>query len=90
MPKDYVILYLGPSPLAKVLETFVPEDYDVLHVGPSPLAKVLETFVPKDYDVLYVGPSPLAKVYWKPLCLKMMLYYIRAFALGQSVGNLCA
>ena len=67
--------------------------YDIVlyvGVGSLPLAKVLETLVPKDYDVLYVGPSPLAKVYWKPLCLKMMLYYTRAFALGQSVGNLCA
>ena len=35
-----VILYVGPSPLAKVLETLVPKDYDVLYVGPSPLAKV--------------------------------------------------
>ena len=37
---------------------------------------VLETFVPKDI-ASYLGPSPLAKVYWKPLCLKMLLRYIQ-------------
>ena len=56
-------LYLGPSSLAKVLETFVPKDDVILYLGPSPLAKVLETFVPKDDVVLYLGPSLLAKVY---------------------------
>ena len=42
VPKD-VVLHVGPSPLAKVLETFMPKDYAVLYLGSSPFAFVQKT-----------------------------------------------
>ena len=88
MPGDIVTSYLGPSPLAKVLEAFVPKDLVILCLGPSPLAKVLETFVLRGCVILHAEPSPLAKV--QETFVPKDYVTCRAFALGQSVRNLCA
>ena len=83
-----VMLYVGPSPLAKVLETFVPKDVVMLYLRPLPLAKVYP-WILCAWRCCHVilGPSPLAKV----LETFVPEDYVacRAFALGKNVRKNC-
>ena len=49
---------------------------------------MLETFVTKDDVVYYI--SPLAKVLETFVPKDDVVLYVGPFALGESVGNLCA
>ena len=66
-----IVLHAGPSPLAKVLETFVPEDVATLYLGLRPWPEcILGSSVPGDDLTLYSRLLPLARVYPWILCAR--------------------